>query len=308
MPIDSDGNRADIVMDAFATISRMNLGRLYEQYINSASRDVLKVICNNLQITRTDTDILRKIIKLELENNDVVEKSWNYLMAYYKILSPKMHVVFTNGEYIDNRTKKPYGDVRSKHLAEIIKNGIYLYMPPDNEPESENIVKEIERYFRPLYGPVSYVGVNGTTVVTKDPTRIGSVYMLLLEKTADDWTAVSSGKLQHFGVLSQVTNSDKHSQPSRNQAIRALGESETRIYASYCGADVTADILDRNNSLVTHKMVLESILSADIPTNIESTVDRAKNPIGNSKPLVLVRHMACTSGWGFLYTQYNPGW
>jgi len=308
MPVDTDGNRADIVMDALSTVGRMNIGRLYEQYFNSASRDVVKVICKILHIDKNEDDVSRKLLGLENTGSELLDRAWDYLMAYYKILSPKMYVILTDGEYVDNRTKKEYKDKRSRHLSEVVRNGIYLYMPPSNAPEPKEVVEEIERHFRPTYGPVSYVGATGVRVTTTESTRIGSVYMILLEKTADDWTAVSSGKLQHFGVLSQVTNSDKFSQPSRNQAIRALGESETRIYASYCGSDITADILDRNNSLITHKMVLESILNANIPTNIDRNVDRNINPIGHSKPLVLVKHMACTSGWSFIYKNYIPSW
>ena len=292
MPVDENGNRADIVMDSFSTISRMNLGRLYEQYINSASRDVVVKITRDLQVNKDDRTLASKLAKMENTDFELIDRSWNYLMDYYRILSPKMYIIFTDGEYKEKRTK---------HLAEIIKNGIYLYMPPSNEPENDEIIKKLEQHFRPTYGPVSYVGTSGNRVVTKKPVRIGSMYILLLEKTGDDWTAVSSGKLQHFGVLSQVTNNDKFSQPSRNQAIRALGESEVRIYCSYCGSKTTADILDRNNSPITHNQILHSILSADKPTNIQSVVNRKVNPIGRSKPLLLVNHTAEMSGFRFIY-------
>jgi len=159
-----------------------------------------------------------------------------------------------------------------------------------------------------VYGPVSYIGTSGTRVTTKVPVRIGSMYIIMLEKTGDDWTAVSSGKLQHFGVLSQVTNNDKFSQPSRNQAIRAWGESECRILTSYCGSKIAADILDRNNNPASHLNMIESILNADKPTNIQCAVDRVKNPIGLSKPLMLVRHMTMISGYAFQYKPHQSTW
>ena len=297
MPIDSDGNRADIVMDAFSTISRMNVGRLYEQYINSASRDILKNISNDLGIDKLDSKISNKISLINKNNPSLIDSVWDYLMDYYRIVSPKMYIVFTSGEY--------QGD-RLDHLINIIKNGIYLYMPPDNEPEPENIVKEIEKYFRPTYGPVSYIGESGIRCTTELPVRIGSMYMLLLEKTGDDWTAVSSGKLQHFGVLSQVTNSDKFSQPSRNQAIRALGESEVRIMVSYTSAELTSDIMDRNNNPNSHKHILHSILDSAKPTDIDLAVNRDVVPIGKSKPLLLVKHMCNCAGFSFIQTPHTP--
>jgi DNA-directed RNA polymerase beta subunit len=292
MPIDENGNRADIVMDPNSIISRMNLGCMYEQYINAASRDVVLKITNDLQIKKGEKGLAAKLARMDSTGSDMINRSWDYLLGYYKILSPTMYVWFTDGEYKEKRTT---------HLAEIINNGIFLYLPPSNSPESEDIVKDLERYYRPVYGPVTYVGNSGKQVVTKKPVRIGSMYILLLEKTGDDWTAVSSGKLQHFGVLSQVTNSDKFSQPSRNQAIRALGESEVRIYASYCGSKITTDILDRNNNPASHKAILESILGAERPTNINEAIDRTILPIGGSKPLNLIKHMGAVSGWKFVY-------
>jgi hypothetical protein len=299
MPVDENGNRADIVMDPNSTISRMNLGRLYEQYINAASRDVVLKITNDLQVTKGEKKLIAKLESIERNNTELFNRVWDYLIGYYKIVSPKMYIWFTDGEYKGTRTE---------HLASIINNGIYLYIPPDNAPESDEIVSELEKHYRPLYGPVSYIGNSGKRVTTINPVRIGSVYVMLLEKTGDDWTAVSSGKLQNFGVLSQVTNADKFSQPSRNQAIRALGESEVRIYVAYAGAEITSDILDRNNNPITHRKILDNILSADKPTNIDLLVNRAEIPLGGSKPLTLVKHMAQMSGWEMAYAPYVPNY
>ena len=294
MPIDADGNRADIVMDSLATVSRMNVGRLYEQYINSASRDVVKTIRKELGII-DNVITVEMLDNIEETNKALIEKVWEYLLGYYKLCSPKMYIVFTDGEYTEKK---------NVHLSNILNKGIYLYMPPDNSVENDDLVVELEKYYRPTYGPVTYTGTSGIKVTTKLPVRIGSVYIMLLEKTADDWTAVSSGKLQHFGVLSQVTNNDKYSQPSRNQAIRALGESEVRIYASYVGGKVTADLIDRNNSPSAHLEILKTILKAKQPTNIDIAINRNVVPIGKSKPLGLIKHTSQVSGYLYIYKPY----
>jgi hypothetical protein len=109
-------------------------------------------------------------------------------------------------------------------------------------------------------------------------------------------------------VLSQVTNADKYAAPTRTQAIRAWGEAEVRIAVSYAGARITADILDRNNNPFTHKHILEQILRADKPTGIEKVVDRSIVPLGGSKPLQLVRHVAQCGGWKFVYEQAEQGY
>lgn len=299
MPIDEAGNRADVVMDPNSTISRMNLGRLYEQYINAASRDVTTRVRALLGVEPKDHSLCMHLQEMEANREDRFEKAWNYLMGYYAVVSPKMHIWFNGGGYKEHR---------SKHLADVVKDGVYLYFPPDNDPESEQIITDLEKHYRPTYGPVSYIGYNGQRVITKNPVRIGSVYMILLEKIADDWTAVSSGKLQHFGVLSQVTNTDKFSQPTRTQAIRAWGESEVRIGVSYVGPYFVADMLDRNNNPATHREILANLLSAEQPTNVAQLVDRNKIPMGGSKSLQLVKHIAEVGGWKFINRPHVPSW
>lgn len=296
MPVDEAGNRADVVMDPNSTISRMNIGRLYEQYINAASRDVVKRLREIFQLEPTDPQLLAKLKQAKESNPALWEDAWSYLMGYYQIVSPKMFVWLTSDDYT--------GD-RAQHLFHVLKEGIYLYLPPENDPEGPEMIRQLEKAYRPTYGPVSYIGNSGRRVTTINPVRIGSVYMILLEKTGDDWTAVSSGKLQHFGVLSQVTNADKFSQPTRNQAIRALGESEVRIYTSYAGPAITADILDRNNNPATHRQILESILHAEKPTDIANSVNRDLVPLGGSKPLQLVKHILEIQGIRFVYKPHT---
>ena len=279
MPVDADGNRADIIMDPNATISRMNLGRLYEQYFNGASRDVVKRISQVLQPSTVMT-----------APQEVIDQQFEYLTQYYACYSTRMESWFRNNP-IDKR----------QHLKKILHDGIYLYMPPDNEKEVRGIVKELEEKFPQTYGPVTYVGNSGKRVTTKNPVRIGSLYIMLLEKTGDDWTAVSSGMLQHFGVLAPIPKSLRHAKPSRTQAIRAIGETEARIYASYVGPETTVDILDRNNSVTSHEAVVDSILDAPFPTNIDNAIDRTKVPLGNSRPLQIVKHILQCAGIQFYY-------
>lgn len=279
MPVDKDGNRADIIMDPNATISRMNLGRLYEQYFNGASRDVVKRISQVLQPSTVMT-----------APQETIDQQFEYLTQYYSCYSTRMESWFRNNP-IDKR----------QHLKKILSDGIYLYMPPDNEKEVRGIVKELEQKFPQTYGPVTYVGNSGRRVTTKNPVRIGSLYIMLLEKTGDDWTAVSSGMLQHFGVLAPIPKSLRHAKPSRTQAIRAIGETEARIYASYVGPEITADILDRNNSVTSHEAVVDSILESAYPSNIENAVDRTKVPLGNSRPLQIVKHILQCAGIQFYY-------
>ena len=212
-------------------------------------------------------------------------------MGYYHITSPRMCKWLSDAP----------DQAKLEHMTSVVKTNIYLYMPPENEPEFVDIVKQLEIQYPPTYGKVSYIGNSGERVTTVDNVRIGSVYIILLEKTGDDWASVSSGKLQHFGILSQLTKNDKYSQPTRMQPVRAIGESEARIFVSYSGQKAMGEIMDRNNTPSTHKEIVKQILDADKPTDIKSIIDRQKFPLGGSKPLNIVNHTLLCAGMRFVF-------
>lgn len=298
MPRDKDGNIAHLVMDPNATVSRMILGRLYEQYINAAARDLSKEICRALGAEPGVKPSLISQLNLQKSwdaEDQAVRGVWARLMRFYDILNPEMHFWFTSGTY--KRTPV-------EHLLNIIHKGIYIFFPGNNDRELPDIIRNLESEYAPCYDKLTYVGNSGKTRVTKQKIRIGSIYLMLLEKTGDDWTAVSSGKFQNFGVLAKITSRDRYSQPSRNQAIRAWGESEIRIIAAYCGPLTAAELLDRNSNITTHKVVVESIIKAANPANVVNVVDRNKYPLGKARPLQLVKHLAFCGGWMFSYKPY----
>ena len=160
--------------------------------------------------------------------------------------------------------------------------------------------------YRQVYGPVTYLGDSGKVVTTLENIRIAPVYMILLEKIGDTWSAVSSGKIQHFGVLSQLTKNDKFNKPARNQAVRGAGEAEVRVFISYIGTKFVVEMMDRNNNPTTHKLIVNKILSADKPTNIDNLVDRKIHPFGGNKPVQLVNHILQVSGIKFKYSPHQP--
>lgn len=299
MPVDADGNRADMVVDPISIFGRTNFGRLYEQYINSASRDFVKELRRKLDI---QLPVVSSNIPSpnQLERHPAFEECWGRLMRYYQIVSPERM-------YDKWFVKGGYKLSRGHAMQSAIRNDVLkLYMPPENEPETPDIVEQLEREFTPCWSPVTYTGYSGRPVTTKKKVRIGSMYILLLEKTGDDWTAVSSGKLQNFGVLAQITHRDKYSQPTRNQAIRAFGETEIRIVTAYMGGLTAAEILDRNNNIATHQAILQSILKAVHPTSIACVVDRQQIPLGSARPLQFVKHLAMCAGWKFFHMPHVP--
>lgn len=292
LPIDIDGNRADMVMDSASVIARMNLGRLYEHYINSVIRDVAKTVRNILGVQAKVTS--GRLMKID---PDIIQHAYLHLLRLYQIVSERQYQFFAN-EVTDEE--------KFDHLVTVVNDGIYLYYPIDNDRETAEVTKNLEKAFKPTYGPVSYVGNSGNRVTTENFVRIAPLYIMLLDKIADDWASVSLGKLQHFGVLSPITKSEKFAHPFRNTPVRTIGETEGRIFAGYCGREAIAEMMDRSNSPATQRNVAWSLLNSDKPTDINHVVDRDYIRLGGARPLQLVRHILGAAGYGIVYEPETP--
>lgn len=292
MPVDANGTRADVVMDAYSTVNRMNPSRLYELYINAATFDLENKFRANLGLTLNDRSIFRKLSNILETNTSLFHYEYDTLMFYYNIISPKMYNKFSNLTT----------DKKFDHFYSVLSKGIYLYYPVNNQREPADIIRNLEKHFRPLHGPVTYRGNSGRTVRTKQNVRIADMYMMLLDKTGDGWSASSSAKLQLFGIPAPITKADKFSQPARNNPIRGAGESEFRIINAYAGTLCVAELYDRNNNPITADSMVFKIMNEDNPFMIQGNIiDRVAIPYNGAKPIQFVGHIALCAGWEHEY-------
>lgn len=294
MPVDKNGVRADAIMDGNATFNRSNYGRLYEHYFNAASRDILIKLRNWIGIVPEDKYTQHRVEECYHSNRGVFDQCWDYLMGYYEILQPIVYY----------ELKDQSDEVKINHLAYITNNkeqAIHLFLPTNNPVSYSHAVDEIEKRYPPLRDKVTFTH-NGQFITSEEDVRIASLYVMLLEKTGDDWSATASGKLQLFGMLSQITRSDKFSSPIRGQALRGIGEAEGRNLVSYTGQEPVAEFMDRNNNPTAHKQIVRKFLKSEKPTNIDRLVDRNEIPFGGAKPIQIIKHVALCAGWKFRYT------
>jgi len=275
MPVDADGNRAEIVMDADSNIKRMNIGRVVEQLINASAR-ATQLRLSTMLGNRTAAE---------------VTAAWEYLMGFYKIISPRMHEAI-----IASGTEAR----RLEHMEDVVADGIYLYTPTDTPVEYSEACWELAKQYPPCYKPVTYRGNSGDLVTTEQAVLIGEMYFLMLEKIGNTWSAVASPKLQHFGIPAKLTNADKYSSPGRENPVRIMGESEVRLFASVIGGDATSEILDQTNNPEAHRFIINAIYHANKPTDIRSVIDRKLVPRGNGRVVSYVRHIMECSGMEFV--------
>ncbi len=278
MPIDEWGTRAGLIMDPESTINRMNLGRIYEHGTNWYSARII----NRLLYLR------------ETRPTTFYQDAWDELMRYYKTVSIRHY------RLMEHHYRNDKDIINHVNYVMQFRDGIHLHMPPDREdagyPSYCNL-KETYPEFKA--GPVEYRTRKGRWITTKKPVKIASMAIILLEKTGEDWSAVSTPKMQHYGIPAMVTNDDKYSTPGREQAVKLPGEAETRLLGSTVGGDVTADLVDLPNIPGGQKQIAKTLLLAENPSDVGDILNKEQFPDGSNRALQLNKHVLLCSGITF---------
>lgn len=283
MPVDENGVRADVIADNTSTISRMNLGRAYESYLGAYSRD-------------NRTKLLNYFVPKYGNNMDGVSDEdllyfRNYVRGMYSLINTEMI------EYLDGLDNE---GLRA-HLEVVINEDLILYYPTDNEYNVVDVISNIEKTeYKPHLGKVKYMDDLGNFVSSEEDIRMGKMYFLVLEKIANDYSAVSSSRVNNFGFPIRTNNRiDKFKYPHSLAPTKTLGETEVRIITSYTPPETIAELVDQNLSLTTHKQIIKQILESDKAFDGSLKLDRTTNPYGNSKSLAVLKHMFNASGFDF---------
>lgn len=292
MPIDEDGNRVHIIMDDLSTTRRINPGRFYEQYINSSGSALTMKLRKELGIQKTDETTKADIMRLVDDLSDQqIEDAYAQLFGFYEIVSPPMAEIL---ERDFNRIED-----KARHVGEVLWDGVYVYYPLDNPVHRPTQIRLLKEKYPAHKTSLTFRGYDGKMVTTKNKMLVGSMYFMVLEKTAEDWNAVASAKLQVHGTPARLNKFDKHSAPGSQNVTKTLGESEVRSIAAYCGGDVVADLSDINNNPIAHKAQYRAILTADKPTDIEASVDRKAIPKGGHRARTYLEHNMLCAGYRF---------
>lgn len=283
MPVDELGRVADVILDPISVPNRTNLGRLYEFYMN----DVLE---------QTEMKLKQMVDfkpGMSLESFSSIDpfalfNALEYLLKLVGILAPKQE------EFLRSLSE----DEKIEYLYETLNEHITIHMPPDTEVDVPHTVLNIieQSEYKPYVGKIKYTGADGNPCVTDSDIRIADLYIMLLDKIADDWSSVSVSKLQHHGIIS-ANKLVKHDYPYRCSPVRVQGEDENRILAGYTTPENVAELIDRNNNPLTMRAIVHNILDSDKPTNIYRLVDRTRIPYGSNKPLQLINHIFGTCGF-----------
>jgi DNA-directed RNA polymerase beta subunit len=284
MPTDKNGNRADIITDSAATISRMNLGRAYEAYLGSVLRD------NRQKLIA----YFSKYQNLDQVNKEDLTFFYNFMRGLFVLINSEMV------EFIDSLNEVEL----INYLKEVITDNMYLYYPTDNEKNITDVIQDIENSpYKPLNDKVTYMDELGRMVETTENIRIGQLYIIMLEKIANTYSAVSSSKVNSFGFPIKGSSNEKIKYPHSLTPTKNAGETETRIFAAFGDPSLVADIFDNNLNTTTHKLIVKEILNSDQAFNNRIKIDRNSVPYGNTRSLAIFKHIFNASGLDYVYEE-----
>lgn len=275
LPDGSYGQVVDIIQDPDGTNRRMNFSRLFQQYFNAS------------QVATTRR--MREILKPRTQAAYL--EAYQYLLGWFDIVVPRYAAIIRE-EY----DSKPHMFVESVDM----EDGFRYWLPTDHNRVYVDVVRELKEKYPAHIGPVEYFGMSQQKVRTEVPVLVGGIYLMLLEKIGNTQTAVSSGKVQHYGVLAKVSALDKYTMPGRQSPGRIIGETEARLIAAFCGGNVVSELFDQTNNIAAHRFICESILRADTPTNIPAAIDRTLVPWNGGRALCLVKHFLECQGSRFV--------
>ena len=288
MPVDSLGNRADIITDDTSTISRMNLGRAYQLYLGSVSRDNRQRLINYF-IQKYGNNYLQELLVGRTEDTTYIR---DFLSGLYAYINSDMV------EFINSLNQEEL----LNHGYKVITEQLEFYYPPDNDHNIVDVIDDIEKsVYKPHIGKVSYVDELGNSVTTEDDVRVGQLYIMMIEKIANDYSGVSSARVNNFGFPVKGTNLDKFKYPQSLTPTKTLGETEVRILRSFAPPEMVADMIDITLNPTSHKLLIKNILESDKAFDVDFNIDRSKVDYGQTKSLMILKHIfnAC----GFDYEQ-----
>ena len=284
MPVDEFGVRADLIADAgSSTISRMNIGRVYEHYLGAASRDNQMRLVSHFA-NKYGVDFKHKLIEEDFDY------AFNFLRGFYDFFNSDMIT------FIDQLNEEE----RRAHILECLEEAIYIYFPTDNEINVVEVIKNLEQSsYKPNLGKVTYRDELGNMTTTLDDVRIGKMYIIALDRIANDYAAVSSAKVNSFNFPIKGGQADRYKYPHSLTPTTTLSETEVRILTSFAEPALVAELVDLALNPVSHKLLVKNILEKKEAYSTEYDIDRDIDEYGQTKSLMLLRHIFTAAGFDF---------
>lgn len=258
---------------------RMNTGNIWEQYNNASLEQMRREMSDRMDSGRYTLD-----------------ENWEYLLGYYKLLSPWYHEVISSGI-------QSAQDI-SNHIEEFINSEITVVIPHGTCRVGTEHSYKLEQHYPVDYGKVLLYHPHKGMIESKNDILVGKVYIFRLEKIGEYWASTSVPRRQHNGVIAKLSAETGHQLPYRDQAIR-MGETEIRRMMAMANPTVIAALLRISNNSELSDLAVKEILTAENPSAIKEITDY--NNIDNypSVPIQRIMHQMSCYGLEYQYHDSN---
>ena len=275
MPTDDFGNVADVIVSIDTVPNRMNPSQLIEQdmtYISSFIRKRAEIMYN--------------------QGN--VQEAYDYILKFVEMVNPI---------YKSNVIERVVGQDNFKmreYVEDSIKDGIVLICPPFLETIGPKLSIKLHEEFQIPRSPVEFNlrdddGELIRRVRTVKDVTIGSKYMYLLCKIPKTKSAGVAYINQHKLPIRQH-NDSKMLSPISIVPIRE-GEDEIRQLQVVAEPDeITRFISLYSNSYAAVEKAVETILTAEVPSNIPRINMTTDEMIKTNIAIGINQHMLSTLG------------
>lgn len=262
---------ADFALSWLTVIKRMNTGQMFTFEVNYFK------------------DFVLDHLKPYYQQGD-----WEYcfreIMAMYECVNPKGH------EYIARLLTAPHR--QEEHTNICMEGGLVFYNPNHYAHSWLDKVLSLQKRFPYVEAlPIHFRSkVDGTMKVSKMKGKIATKPMLLLEKHPEV-IVCSTSLRQHHGQPATTTKLDRTQHQIKKQSSRGISETEGQLYTCTAGPLFTAESFDRTANVATNAMIVDNLLAAIAPTNVECLVNRMEIPLGNSNMISLLKNKFNSMGF-----------
>jgi len=271
MPIDDYGFKADLVIDPHAVVNRMNPGQMFEQYINRVS------------------EIIRKNVEIMVYENRLRE-AYDYVLEYIELI---------NSNYANMIVKPNTENNYHAFLLDIIKDGIYLFIPPFLKHMSPDFIITLYEKYGVENTPVTFYakGKDGEMIKSRSKCNvcIGSKYIYLLYKLPH----VKSPGVSYINQFKVPVKASAHNKlmfPIGQTPLR-LGEDETRIMTMCSDAEYVVRLMGVHaNSFEAVKCMISHLLREEYPSKLTSIPMSTDKIIATNNVISVAKHMMATMG------------
>lgn len=279
MPVDEEGNIAEVVLSDKANVARLIPWAIKEPFINACARDIQK----------------------DIRKMGSYEEAFAHLVRFYEIMSPPQADLIKETLINGNLSEE------SREIVDYSRNAkrLPIYVPPAAEWLKKDFYKQIMEFRPPNMSPITFRNSSGRMVTTKKKYLIGEMYFFVLDKSESEASACAGALNNHFGLPSKKNRLTKRATQTKESPSRHNGESEGRAKIAFGRPQDHTDLLELTTHPKKRKDKFINIFNAPKPSNMDVTVDHSSYGTKGSIPNKIIASMIGTMGIEMVFKEIN---